>query len=211
MKTEVLKININKPETYKLKKVAEVLEKGGVIVFPTDTVYGLACSAFNNDARQRIYKLKGRSYSKPLVIMAGKTGLLGCLCKTSEKIRMLMKKFWPGPLTLVLEATDIGKLVMGGRENIGARIPDDSVALGLLKACTFPLATTSANPSSKPSAKSFKEAAGYFDGRVDLMIDGGYAKMGKESTVLDVTHFPYTIIRKGSLDKEELLKAVNHK
>lgn len=209
MKTVILKINSAKPDIKRLQKAVEVLKNGGVVVFPTDTVYGLASSAFDNEARKRIYKLKGRNYNKPLIVMAGNVKALSCLFALNEKISKIMNTFWPGPLTLVLPATNIGKIVMGGRDNVGIRIPNDKTALALLKLCDFPLATTSANPSSKSSAKSFKEAFTYFNGKVDLIIDSGKCLAGKESTVLDMTHFPYTVIRHGCLDKKEIIKIVD--
>jgi L-threonylcarbamoyladenylate synthase len=206
MKTKIIKISSNKPEAAKLREIVEILNNGGVIVFPTDTVYGLACKAFDTGARQKIYKLKGRSFSKPLIMMAGCIDSLRVLFNTPKNTDKIIKKFWPGPLTLIMPASDIGKIIMGGRANIGVRVPDDKTALNLMKMCDFPLATTSANPSKKTSAKSFKEAFEYFDSKVDLIIDGGKCKTSHESTVLDVTHFPYTVIRHGCLKKAELLK-----
>jgi L-threonylcarbamoyladenylate synthase len=206
MKTIILKISKIKPEIAKLRTAVEVLETGGVIVIPTDTVYGLASKAFDSSARERIYKLKGRSFSKPLIMMAGSQNSLKCLYETPKNVDKIIDKFWPGPLTLVMPCSHIGKIVMAGRANVGVRVPDHKVCLSLMKMCSFPLATTSANTSKKPSAKSFKEAFEYFNGKVDLIIDSGVCKTGCESSVLDVTHFPYTVIRHGAIKKEKLMK-----
>jgi L-threonylcarbamoyladenylate synthase len=177
-----------------------------VAVIPTDTVYGLAASAFMAGARKKIFRLKGRSYRKPLILMTHNIDSLGALVEVPAKARALMDRYWPGPLTIILPTTDLGKLVMGGRGNVGVRIPREKVLLKLLMICGFPLATTSANPSKDKSAKTAKEAAGYFSGKVELIIDSGESALGKESTVLDMTHFPFTVVREGCLTKKELLE-----
>lgn len=208
MKTLVLKIEADRPDPEKLKNAAKQLMEGRVAVVPTDTVYGLAASAFMAQACKKIYRLKGRSYRKPLILMTHSIDSIAMLVDVPAKARALMDRFWPGPLTIILPTTDLGKLVMGGRQNVGVRIPGEKALLKLLKACGFPLATTSANPSSAQSARSAKEAAAYFSGKVDLIIDSGKSALGKESTVLDMTHFPFTVVREGCLPKKELLEHV---
>ncbi len=193
-------------DSAKLRQAAEVLLQGGVIVIPTDTVYGLAASAFNAAAQKRIYRLKGRSYRKPLVVMPPDIDALEPLVEVAPRARRLMERFWPGPLTLILPTASLGKMVTGGRQDLGVRIPDDPVVLALLKLCGFPLATTSANPSSRPSATTGKEAGRYFKGAVDLVIDAGAAPLGRESTVVDMTHFHCVVIREGCLPSKQLLK-----
>ncbi|MCB4791381.1 MAG: threonylcarbamoyl-AMP synthase [Elusimicrobia bacterium] len=206
MKTSIIKVDAKNIELSKLSKAADVLKKGGVVVFPSDTVYGLAANAFNLDAHRKIYKLKGRSFNKPLIIMASSQKELGCVAELNDTGKTLAKKFWPGPLTLILPATRAGTMVLGGRSNLGARIPDCKIALALLKLCGFPLVTTSANRSGVPSAKSGKEAVKHFKGKVSLIIDGGVSKEGKESTVIDVTRFPFVVIREGCIPKKDLEK-----
>ncbi|MFH1369233.1 MAG: L-threonylcarbamoyladenylate synthase [Elusimicrobiota bacterium] len=208
MKTTVIKINSDKPDIDKLKKAAEVLKNGGLVAIPTETVYGLAVSAFNADAQKKVYKLKGRSFNKPLILMASSAAQMDKLIELHDKAKKMAKKYWPGPLTLVCHTTYLGKLAMSGRHNCGVRIPADKVVAGLLELCPFPLATTSANPSSKPSAKSGKEALKYFDGKIDLLLDSGKCRIGKESTVVDATHFPFVVVREGCLPKKELLKYI---
>ncbi|MHB9154581.1 MAG: L-threonylcarbamoyladenylate synthase [Endomicrobiales bacterium] len=205
MKTEILPVDAHKPGKDALNKAAEVLRRGGIVVFPTDTVYGLAVSAFNKEAQVRLYRLKGRLYRKPLIIMPRDIASLELIADIPPHARKLMKKFWPGPLTLVLPATPLGRIVMGGRADLGARIPDNRVALELLKCCDFPLATTSANPSSRPSAKSAREAERYFRNKAEVILDAGLAPLGKESTVIDATHFHCVVLREGILPSKELL------
>jgi L-threonylcarbamoyladenylate synthase len=206
MITQVIRIDRKKIQISKLKKAAEILKNGGIAVFPTDTVYGLCANAFDLNARKKIYKLKGRSFHKPLIVMAGSTKDLQSLAVMNEAHLRLAKKYWPGQLTLVLASTAIGTMVMGGRSNLGARIPDCKVALALMKMCGFPLVTTSANKSGKESIKSGKEAVKEFTDKVDLIIDAGLCGKRQESTVMDVTHFPYVVIREGYLKKKDIEK-----
>lgn len=204
MKTEIIKFLPRRPERIKLLKAVEVLRNGGVIVFPTDTVYGLAANAAIDEAQKKIFKLKGRSFKKPLIIMADRTEILEDFVKIPSKANALIEKHWPGPLTLILPATKFGSQKMRGRKDIGVRIPDNVIALELLRLCSFPLVTTSANPSNSPSAKSGIEAINYFQNKVELIIDNGPCLNGIESTVLDVTKSPFKIIREGCLSKDKL-------
>lgn len=189
-----------------LQKAVRIMRNGGVVVFPTDTVYGLAANAFKGDACRRIYSLKGRSYTKPLIVMPQSVNALRTIAVVSHKADTIIKKFWPGPLTLVLNTTDLGKILMGGRADVGVRMPDCDIAEKLLKLCDFPIATTSANPSRKPSAKTAKAAECYFSGKVDMIIDGGPCAHGASSTVVDMTHFPGTVVREGAMDSKKLLR-----
>ena len=175
-------------------------------MFPTDTVYGLAANAFNADACKRIYALKGRSFHKPLIFMPQSVKALHTIAVVPPKAEAIIKNFWPGPLTLVLHTTDLGKMLMAGRADIGVRMPDCLIAEKLLKLCDFPLATTSANPSRKPAAKTVKAVSEYFHDKVDMIIDGGHCVHGAASTVVDMTHYPGTVVREGALDSKQLLK-----
>lgn len=185
---------------------AAAVTRGGVVVIPTDTVYGLAASAFDRDAQKRVYRLKGRAFRKPLIIMPPDVQAVETLCVVSADARRLMKKFWPGPLTLVLPTTPLGRMVMGGRADAGVRIPRHPVVLRLLKQCGVPLVTTSANASGRPAAVTAKDARNYFDDKTEVVIDGGPCAGAAPSTVLDLTHFPYTVVREGCLPSKTLLK-----
>jgi L-threonylcarbamoyladenylate synthase len=187
-------------------QAATILRAGGVIVIPTDTVYGLAANAFNGEACKRIYSLKGRVFHKPLIIMPQSVAALQTIAVVPKKAEAVIDKFWPGPLTLILSTTDLGKIMIGGRSDIGVRMPACALLEQLLSFCDFPLATTSANPSRKPSAKTAKAAVEYFADKVDLVLDGGTCAHGKASTVVDMTHFPGTVVREGALDSKQLLK-----
>ncbi|MFC1500838.1 L-threonylcarbamoyladenylate synthase [Elusimicrobiota bacterium] len=204
-KTKIISIKKDRPEQKKLEEVSRVLCNGGVIVFPTDTVYGLAAGAFHIEAQKKIYELKGRPYKKPLILMSYDIKSLEFLVKISDDARKLMKKFWPGPLTIVLPTTRLGKLVMGGRNDIAVRIPQGHTILSLLKIFGSPIATTSANPSSKSSIKKGQDAVKMFKGKTDVVLNAGECNIGKESTVIDMIKFPYVVVREGCLSSKKLL------
>ncbi|MBN1621911.1 MAG: threonylcarbamoyl-AMP synthase [Endomicrobiales bacterium] len=208
MKTIILKIK-KKPEKIKIRQAADILKNGGIVAFPTDTVYGLAVNALNSNAKKKVYKLKGRSFKKPLIIMPKDTNSLRKIAVVGKSVEKLIRKYWPGPLTLILSTNKTGRMIMGGRSDLGVRIPDNNVALSLLETCDFPVATTSANPSGKPSAKTGKEAARYFKNKVDLIIDSGECKKKIESTVLNATRFPFSIVRQGCISREKIESLMN--
>lgn len=188
-------------------KAAEIIKKGGVAVVPTETVYGFAADAFNIEAQKTIYKIKGRSFKKPLVVMTPDIESVRILVEIPEKALRIAQKFWPGQLTLIFPTTALGKIMSGGRDNLGVRIPDSEFMLKLLKEVGKPIMTTSVNVSSKKSAKTFEEAL-EFDGIADIMVDGGACRFSFESTVIDMVQFPYVVIRKGCLDTNEILKYI---
>jgi len=189
------------------KKAAEVIKAGGVAVVPTETVYGFAADAFNIKAWKKIYELKGRNYKKPLIVMTPDIESVRILADIPEKALRIAKRFWPGQLTLIFPTTGLGKIVSGGRDDLGIRIPDHEFMLKLLKEVGKPVFTTSVNTSGKKSAKTFKEAE-RFDGIADILVDGGKCEFSFESTVIDMVKFPYIVIRKGCLDTNELLKYI---
>jgi L-threonylcarbamoyladenylate synthase len=129
------------------------------------------------------------------------------LVEIPQKALKIAKKFWPGQLTLIFPATETGKMLSGGRDNLGVRIPDDEFMLKLLKETGSPVMTTSVNVSGKKSAKNFEEVL-TFDGIADILVDGGACRFSFESTVIDMVKFPYVVIRKGCLDTNEILKCI---
>ncbi|MDR1196201.1 MAG: threonylcarbamoyl-AMP synthase [Endomicrobium sp.] len=189
------------------KKAAEIVKSGGVAVVPTETVYGFAVDAFNIEAQKKIYKIKGRNFKKPLVVMTPDIESARILVEIPQKALMIAEKFWPGRLTLIFPTTPTGKILSGGRDNLGVRIPDDGFMLKFLKETGKPVMTTSVNISNKKSAKTFEETL-QFDAAADIIVDGGKCKFSFESTVIDMVKFPYVIIRKGCLDTNEILKYI---
>ncbi len=189
------------------KKAAEVIKNGGIAIVPTDTVYGFAIDAFNIEAQKAVYKIKGRSYKKPFILMAPDIESVRILVEIPEKALKIAKRFWPGQLTLIFPTTEMGKILSGGRKDLGVRIPDSEFILKLLKETGSPVFTTSVNMSNKKSAKNINETL-RFDGIVDIAVDGGQCKFSFESTVIDAVKFPYIVVRRGCLDTDKILKCI---
>ena len=192
-----------------LARIVSDLRSGAVIIFPTETVYGIGASVFSLSGIQRIYKLKGRHGRKPLALLVPSLKAAAPLVETIPKeAERLAKRFWPGPLTLVFKASALGRLVTGGLGTIGVRIPDHPIALALLKKVGIPLATTSVNRSGQKPAISGKTAAALFGAHVEWVIDGGVCRVKEASSVIDLSHFPFTVIRDGAISKKDLESAL---
>lgn len=189
------------------KKTAEVIKNGGITIIPTETVYGFAVDAFNIKAQKMLYKIKGRSQKKPFILMTPDIKSMRTFVEIPEKALEIAEKFWPGQLTLIFPTTEIGKILSGGRKDLGVRIPDNKFVLKLLKETGKPVFTTSVNISNEKSAKNIDETL-KFDGMVDIAVDGGQCKFSFESTVIDMVKFPYTVVRRGCLNTDEILKFV---
>jgi L-threonylcarbamoyladenylate synthase len=190
-----------------IRAAVEALQEGGLAVFPTDTVYGLAASVFRPAAIRRIYRLKGRSYKKPLPLLVADAAQAAPLVEPmSDRLRRLLKDYWPGPLTVVFKTSSLGRMVTGGKETVAIRVPNHPAARALLKAFRAPLAVTSANPSGKPPAVTGAAAKKIFGGRVEVLWDGGRCPGGVASTVLDASSFQWTLVREGAVSKKTLLK-----
>lgn len=188
-----------------LSLVTRTLASDGVIVFPTDTVYGIGCNAFQLDAINAIYKLKGRSYSKPLPLLLGDSLQLDLVAKEiPQEAFRLIEAYWPGALTLVFKTAPMALLASRGKSSVAVRIPDHGVIRQILVRAKVPLASTSANRSGKPAFTNAVDAVKAFDGKVDLIIDGGLCDVGRESSVVDATHYPFTILREGAISKQKL-------
>jgi len=210
MKTLVLKINQKKPEKDKILKAAQILKMGGLVAFPTDTVYGLGADATNGPAVKKIFKVKKRPLSKALPILIGdKTELTLYASGVSAKIKKLTDEFWPGPLTIVVKKKkNIPDVVTAGKKTVGIRVPDNPVALALIIALGRPLAATSANISDKPSPTTAHNVKKYLNKKIDLILDGGKTSLGVESTVLDCTTSPPTLLRPGAIPMEKIEKNI---
>ncbi|MDR1952282.1 MAG: threonylcarbamoyl-AMP synthase [Elusimicrobiota bacterium] len=200
---EIKSLKISSKNKNAHKKMAQIIRSGGIAVTPTDTVYGLVADAFNMQAQRKIYFLKGRKYKKPLIIMAHNIDSVRMLASISDDAYKIVKRFWPGQLTLILPTNDIGKIISGGRTDIGVRIPNHSFMLKFLKEFGKPVWTTSANISNTKSAKTFEETL-IFENKVDVLIDGGKCKCSFESTIIDAVKYPFTVLRKGALDVKKI-------
>ena len=180
-----------------LKQAAEVLKKGGLVAFPTETVYGLGGNALNEEAIEGIYRAKGRPSDNPLIVHIGDVDDLQPLVREiSEGAKRLMDAFWPGPLTIILPKSDAVPLkTTGGLDTVAVRMPNHPVALKLLKAAKVPVAAPSANTSGKPSPTCSAHVEEDLIGKIDVIIDGGATGIGLESTVVEVTDDGVMILR----------------
>jgi L-threonylcarbamoyladenylate synthase len=212
--TKIIKINSHKPEPAKIKRAVLILRRGGLIAFPTDTVYGLGADALNPRAVKKIFSVKKRPRSNPLpILFAKKSDLLKFVeirsPDFSRVIKKLTDKFWPGPLTIVLKKKKIiPNVVTAGGKTVGVRLPNNPVALTLIKALGRPLATTSANLTTKKSSTTVGGVKKYLNNKIELILDGEKTKLGRESTVLDCTTSPPTLLRPGAITKNKLEKSI---
>lgn len=192
-----------------LDTICDILGRSGVIIFPTDTVYGVACNAFDPMAIKKVYALKGRHYSKPLPIMLGNAQQLPLIAADIfPETKPLIETYWPGALTLVFKSAPMAVLAAHGRNSIAVRIPDHGVVRQILQAFQLPLAVTSANISNKKSMVEGEQVRRQFENRVDLIVDGGRCHRAQESSIVDVTHYPFTILREGAISKADLAKTL---
>lgn len=194
---------IEKISEESIQLAGEVLKQGGIVAFPTDTVYGLGAVCTNDEAVQKIFAAKGRDEGKPLSILVASVEQAEQIAlEIPEKARRLMEKYWPGALTLVLKKRpEISDKVSAGRETIGLRMPDSQTAVKLLEAAGVPLAAPSANTSGKRSSVSAEDVIADLAGRVDMILDGGRCPVGISSTVVDLTGESPVILREGSITK----------
>lgn len=210
----IVKINSKKPEKEKIKLAARILKEGGLVAFPTDTVYGLAADAGNAEAVKKIYKVKKRPRANPLPILIAQKIDLKKYIKTrnpdeSRAIKKLTDKFWPGPLTLVLKKKkNISDIVTAGLPRVGVRVAAHPVVSRLIETLGRPLAVTSANISDKKSPATADAVKKYFNNKIELILDGGKTKLGRESTVLNCTISPPTLLRSGAISKNTLEKII---
>ena len=207
MKTKIISIKKDN-KTFVIETTNDILKNKGIVVLPTDTVYGIMTSVFNFEGQKQIYKLKNRPEKKPLILMSDNIKTLKRFVIFPKGIDKIVMEFWPGQLTLILPTTELGKMLTGGRDNLGVRIPDCKILLDVMAKYDIPLMTTSANVSGKVSAKTAETAIQYFDGKIDLIVDGGKCEFSFESTVIDMVKFPYVVIRKGCLDCKKLLEYI---
>lgn len=204
--TKLITITLEQPDVGGIKAAADVLRAGGLVVFPTETVYGLGADALNAEAVKRVFEAKGRPPDNPLIVhIADRGQLVDLVDEVPEKGQRLAKEFWPGPLTLVLKRTFlVPDIVTAGLDTVGIRMPDHPVALALIEEFEGGIVGPSANLSGRPSPTSTQHVMDDLKGRVDMVLNAGPAEIGIESTVLDVTVDPPVILRSGGLHKESL-------
>lgn len=186
-----------------------IMRGGGLVAVPTETVYGLAGNGLDEKAVAEIYEVKGRPEVKPLSLMVHDAASMERYCENvPPQAYTLAKKFWPGPLTIVMKAKPcVPEIVRAGGETVGLRCPDHPLTLELLEKSGVPFAAPSANPSGEPSPKNADSVLKYFDGKIDAVLDGGECGIGCESTLIDLSRTPYRILRQGALPADEIADA----
>jgi L-threonylcarbamoyladenylate synthase len=189
-----------------LQLAAVTLRWGGLVIFPTDTVYGVGCALSRLDAVERIYGIKGRDRSKPLQVFVASAAAAEALGRGLTPLaQQAMSRLLPGPVTLVVKNGElVPPAVVAGGATVGIRMPDHPVCRALVQALGEPLAVTSANRSGHPSPVTAAEAAAELGAEVDLVLDGGPCPAGRESTVIDLTCEPPRVVRWGAMGRAEL-------
>lgn len=192
-----------------IRETAEALLNGETAAFPTETVYGIGASIFNENAVLKIYQIKGRPPEKPLSILIGSAeDMEKAASEIPGSARLLAEKFWPGPLTMILKKREeISDKITAGKGTIGLRVPAHPVPLALVR-LTGPLACPSANLSGTDEPKSAEDVLKNLGGKIDVLIDGGKTSLGIPSTIIDLTSVPPKILRKGGLDVIEIKKII---
>lgn len=208
--TIIRPVSAQNPETGILAEAAEVLRRGGLVVFPTETVYGLGANSLDSAAVGRIFLAKGRPANNPVIVhVANRAAARELTTEWPATAEKLAVAFWPGPLTLVLPKREsIPSIVTAGGSTVGVRVPAHPVALALLKAAQIPLAAPSANRSMQVSPTTAQHVLAGLDGRVEMILDAGPTSGGLESTVLDLTVDPPRLLRPGLITALQLQAVV---
>jgi L-threonylcarbamoyladenylate synthase len=206
VKTEVLRINSKKPDDGIIERASSLIRSGEIVAFPTETVYGLGANALDPLAISKIYQIKGRPSDNPLIVHIGDLNMLSGLVSTIPPREMRMiKKFWPGPITLIFKKSkSVPKITTGGLGTVAVRMPRNKIALALIKRSGLPIAAPSANLSGKPSPTNASHVKEDLNGKVKLILDGGRTEIGIESTVIDMTPRIPVILRPGGISKERI-------
>lgn len=205
MQTKVLK-----PTPESLALAAKILQKGGLVAFPTETVYGLGADATNAEAAKAIFTAKGRPADNPLIVHISSLSMLPeIVSSVPEAAQKLMNAFWPGPLTIIMpKGKKIPYAVTAGLETVAVRFPVHPDAQAMIERCGLPIAAPSANLSGKPSPTTAAHVFEDMDGRIPLILDGGPCQVGLESTVVDATHGHIILLRPGGVTREMLEEAL---
>lgn len=193
-----------------LERASVILKQGGLVAFPTETVYGLGGDALNPSASAKIYSAKGRPSDNPLIVhIADMDALYRIVREVPEKARLLAEAFWPGPLTMIFEKNDkVPFQTTGGLDSVAVRMPSHEVARSLIRHSTGYIAAPSANTSGRPSPTKAEHVKEDLDGRIDMIIDGGEVGIGLESTIVDFTEKVPTILRPGYITQQMIASVI---
>lgn len=193
-------------------RASEIIRKGGIAAFPTETFYGLGVRFDNEKALERLYELKHRPKEKAMPVIIGSREELKIITSSlPPSAERLIERFWPGPLTILLNASDgLSEFITSGTGKAAVRIPGDSFALDLVRSIGFPITATSANISGMPPADNPQDVMKYFPAGLDILIDGGKTPGGEASTIVDVTMEKPMIVRYGKIPEEKIMAALKH-
>ena len=203
-------IDLKEKDFTKLEEPAQIIKNGGIVVFPTETVYGIGANALNAEAVKKIYEIKKRPLSKPITLLVNSIDMIKRVAKDITPFEYaIIKKFFPGPLTIILQKKDvIPDIVTSGGSTVGIRMPANEIALELINRAGVPLATPSAKISDKPSKTNIKDVMSDFPEGVDCFIDGGKSKIGVASTIVQVIDGVPHILRQGTITEEQINKLI---
>nr|AGS54037.1 YrdC/Sua5 family protein [uncultured bacterium contig00048] len=206
MKTQIYRIDGSPNDEMRIKEAGEIIKRGGLVAFPTETVYGLGGDALNPEAAAKIYAAKGRPTDNPLIVHLCRTSDIEAIVRDIPPVfYKLADAFWPGPLTVVLRKTvRVPDSTTGGLATVAVRMPDNQTALALIEAAGGFVAAPSANRSGRPSPTTIEHVIADMDGCIEMIIDDGAARIGIESTILDLISSPAKILRPGHITEAEL-------
>lgn len=210
MNTILRKVDVDNIDMEVIKEASDILHAGDMVVFPTETVYGLGADALDEMASKKIYAAKGRPSDNPLIVhVANEQQILPLVKEIPESARKLMKAFWPGPLTIIFNKSDVVPYgTTGGLDTVAIRMPNHKVALTLIEESNIPIAAPSANTSGRPSPTTAMHVMDDLNGKISMVIDGGAVGIGIESTIVDVTGDIPMILRPGYINKKMLEEVV---
>jgi len=198
--TQVLNIDPQNPQLEKIIKAADILRQGGIVAFPTETVYGLGANFFDEKAIKKLHEVKQRPQNKPFTVhIANLEDLSKFECEMPLFAKELIERFWPGPLTLIFNTKKSGKM--------GFRMPNNRIALELIRQSNTLIVAPSANISGKAPPTNAQDILSQLKDKIDLVLDAGETALGRESTVIDLTVFPYKIVREGALERGRIAEA----
>ena len=211
IQTKVAVVSESQIDTGIIKQAGDILQAGGLVAFPTETVYGLGGDALQKESSRKIYAAKGRPSDNPLIVHICKWEDIALIVQEiPEAAKKLAKAFWPGPLTMILKKSAAVPLeTTGGLETVAIRMPENKIALALIAAAGGYIAAPSANTSGKPSPTCAAHVKEDLDGKIDMILDGGSVGIGLESTIVDLTDSAPTILRPGYITKKMLEKALS--
>lgn len=210
MKTNIVKINKLSAMDENIVKAAKIIRSGGLVAFPTETVYGLGANGLDAKAAAGIYAAKGRPSDNPLILHVCDFAMLADLVvEIPETAKKIITAFCPGPITMILKHKKVvPAAITGGLDTVGIRMPDDDIARALIRLSGVPIAAPSANTSGRPSPTTAAAVLADLDGKIDMLIDGGASTFGVESTIVDCTSLVPTVLRPGAITMEMLTEVL---